>query len=624
MSERWWGRFDDLQAGRAVQIVADQVVTAWHADDVVPVLEEVQARTDAGEWAFGYVAYEAASGLDPALQTLPPMEGLPLVWFGFAREAHIVPPVTPAGDLDGVTLPDSQAQQIFGEWTYEWDSNEHARGVRRVRDAIAAGNTDQVNLTCRATAPMKASGLASLQSAYARLAAAQNGRYNAFLHTDRFTVIGASPELFVEWGSREKKDILTMRPMKGTARRGRSTAEDAQAIDYLLGSEKERAENMMIADSVRNELQRVSAPGSVHVTELLTAERYPTVIQLTSTVTGELRAETGLVDIFRSLFPCASVTGAPKASTMQIIADVEGSARGVYCGAVGLMTPLGQSLVPYRAQFNVPIRTVLVDRESGVATYGAGGGITYQSDPAAEWLELQTKTAVLDTSPQRFHLIETMRAHQGAVQHLDHHLARLADSADYCGFSYDDAAVRAAISGAVSSATTPNNTCKVRLTLQRDGQIDVTTGPAPSYHRLPDVPPSKPDADELNHAIRIEIDDHAVDSRDWRRQHKTSMRQMLVDAKNRHPHADEVLLTNEHGQITEGTVTNVVALIDGRWVTAPIKDGLLPGVGRAVLIERGVVSERPVTVDEVHRAEALAVVNALRGWRWAKLLPNGD
>jgi aminodeoxychorismate synthase component I len=375
-----WARFDDLRAGTACrfpEIAYDLVAT--RPEHVVDVLAEVDEATRRGWWAFGFVSYEAAAGLDPSLAVHDTVDGLPLAWFGIAREPERVPLVRPTAN------PSYQV----GTWRYGWGADEHRDKVEAVRRHIAAGETYQTNLTTRLTA-----GVAGdLPQLYADMACAQGGAYNAYLDTGQFAIASASPELFFEITD----DQLLMRPMKGTAKRGHSAFEDREIVARLQASEKERAENIMIVDLVRNDVARLAVTGGVSVTALCRAEQYETVHQLTSDVTARLRPDLDLAEIFRALFPCGSVTGAPKHRTMEIIRDLEPTPRGVYCGAIGVVAPVG---VPVRARFNVAIRTLVVDTDRGSAVYGTGGGITWDSQPAAEYAELRAKAAVLTTHRQ--------------------------------------------------------------------------------------------------------------------------------------------------------------------------------------------------------------------------------
>jgi len=572
-------RFDDLVAGSAIRFPAtEQVLVAWEPGEVASVLDEVEHRTGAGAWAFGFVAYEAASGLDAVLTGREPVPGLPLAWFGIAARAEEAAVVRPGPG--GWTA---------GSWVPEWDERRHRAAVRQVRSRIAAGETYQCNLTTRLT--RAADG--DPEELYRDLALAQRGAYNAYLDTGRFVVAGASPELFFELSG----DRLLMRPMKGTAARGRTVAEDERIVTRLRSSPKERAENVMIVDLVRNDMARVAVTGTVRVPRLLHAERFATVHQLTSDVTARLRPDVGLTGIFRALFPCGSVTGAPKARTMELIRDIEESPRGVYCGAVGVVAPPG---APFRARFSVAIRTVLVDRDRGTATYGTGGGITWSSQPSAEYAELLTKARVLDARPREFHLIETMRQESGQLRSLDAHLARVTASAAYFGFRFDPTAVRAALAARLDGA----GDARVRLRCYRDGTagVDVEDLPAPATS-----------------PVRLAIDPEPIDSTACWPHHKTSRREPYSSRLARHPSADDVVLVNERGEVTESCTANLAVRLDGRWWTPPLAGGCLPGVERARLLADGVLRERVLRPADLRRAEDLALVNSLRGWRPATL-----
>ena len=367
-------RFDDLSAGTALVFPPPRsVLTTHRTGEVAAVLEEVQRATAAGSWAYGFLGYEAAGGLDAGLETAAAEpDGVPLAWFGIGD---------PPEQTDPVRTPGRSPRHV---WSPDWTAGQHGAAVAVVRERIAAGETYQCNLTDR----LRTHGVTHPAALYADLVLAQRGAHNAYLDIGRFCIASASPELFFEW----RGDQLRTRPMKGTAPRGGTAAEDRARAGALQASAKERAENLMIVDLLRNDLGRLARPGSVRVPALFELERYPTVWQLTSEVTARVGAEVDLLDVFRALFPCGSVTGAPKHRTMQLIRELEPTPRGVYCGAIGFVAP---PEAPVRARFNVAIRTAVVDRETGRAVYGAGGGITWDSDAAAEWAELLTKAAIL-------------------------------------------------------------------------------------------------------------------------------------------------------------------------------------------------------------------------------------
>jgi para-aminobenzoate synthetase/4-amino-4-deoxychorismate lyase len=381
--------------------------------------------------------------------------------------------------------------------------------------------------------------------------------------------------------------------MKGTARRGRWAAEDEEAGQRLGLSEKDRAENVMIADLLRNDLGRVAALGTVHAAPLFEVERFRTVWQLTSTVSGRVRPGTGLADLFAATFPCGSVTGAPKVAAMKLVAALERAPRGAYCGAVGAVRPGGDSC------FNVAIRTVEVDLESGDAVYGTGGGITWDSDPAAEWDEALAKARVLDLDPGVPTLLETLRLEGGRVALLDGHLARLAGSARYHAIPLDLPAARARIERESGDA-------RLRLLLSPDGGLTVERSPLPEPMAGP---------------VPVALSREPVDRSDPALFHKTTRRAPYERRRGERADAFDVLLANREGEITEATIANVIAEVDGERITPPLDAGLLPGVFRGQLLARGEVLERPLRVEDLRRARRIWLVNALRGWVEARLIP---
>jgi para-aminobenzoate synthetase/4-amino-4-deoxychorismate lyase len=576
------GRFDDLIAGSALAFDRpSRVLTASTPAEVLPVLAEVETATAAGCWAFGYVSYEAAAGLTVDGVPRPGPDGLPLAVFALAdRPADVAPVVPPPG---------TGRDYALGAWERGWTEQSHRDDVARVRHYIADGETYQLNLTTR----LRATVDGDLDQLYADLAWSQRGRYAAHLDLGRFVIASASPELFLEWTD----DELRTRPMKGTARRGATTAEDAVQCARLLASDKERAENLMIVDLLRNDLGRIAEVGSVQVPALFTPERYETVWQLTSDVTARPRPGTTLTDVFRALFPSGSVTGAPKRRAMELIAELEDEPRGVYCGAIGMVAPPGS---PWRARFSVAIRTVTVDRASGTAVFGTGGGITWSSDPAAEHAELLAKATILARPYEEFGLIETLAHLPGTgPRNLDRHLDRLADSAGYFGFPFDRTAAERRVAG-----VDPGTAARVRLLLIRDGTLGVELGPLPA-------PTDGP--------VRLAVDPQPVDSTEIWLRHKTTRRGPYTERAARHPDADDVVLVNERGHVTETTIAVLAVRLDGQWWTPPLSDGCLPGVERGRRVDAGELRERSLTVADLARAEELAVVSSLRGWRPAVL-----
>jgi para-aminobenzoate synthetase/4-amino-4-deoxychorismate lyase len=584
-------RFDDLTGAspsfRLIEPVG--VLEATRPDEVAPTIVAAEGAAARGLWVAGFVAYEAALGLDPALRvrsraTDDPFARLPLAWFAmFERREETVLP-SPRDE----TPPDADA------WQPSVDRARYDDAVARIRERIAAGDTYQVNHTLRLRSTVRGDE----RGLYRDLCFAQRGAHAAYLNAGRYRVLSASPELFF----RIDGDRLTTKPMKGTAPRGRWLDEDEDIRRALTSSVKDRAENAMIVDLLRNDLGRISRTGSVEWSSVFEPERFETVWQLTSTISSTLGTGIGLVDVFRALFPCGSVTGAPKVRTMQVIAELEDSPRGVYCGAVGYLAPAAAG--PPSASFNVPIRTVLVDAETGVAEYGVGGGITFDSSASGEFDETVAKARVLTARRPSFELLETMRRDPGEpIRRLRQHLDRLGDSAAYFGFTFDVETVRAALMAAGEGS---ERAVRVRLRLARSGATDIAVTPS-------DLGAPEP--------VRLELDDVPVDPSDVFLFHKTTLRRPYDDARARHPDADDTLLVNTRGEITETSIANVAVELDGRWWTPPLDAGLLPGTERAALLADGTIEERAVTLDEARAAEELAVFSSSRGWRTAVLLP---
>ncbi len=587
-------RFDDLVADPERAFALEEpigVLEARRPEEVAGVVAAAEAASGRGLWAAGFVAYEAAAGLDPDLvvrarRPWDPLAELPLAWFAlFGRRADVAPlrPPRDAADPGSLSWRPSVARETYDD------------AIARIRGRIVAGDTYQVNLTFR----LHASVAGDDRGLYRDLALAQRGGYAAYLDAGRYHVLSASPELFF----RVDGDRITTRPMKGTAPRGRWLEEDLAIAERLVASPKDRAENAMIVDLLRNDLGRISIPGGVGWERPFRAERYETVWQLTSTITASLRPGTTLVEIFRALFPSGSVTGAPKVATMRIVADLEDSPRGVYCGAVGYLAPPGSG--EPRAIFNVAIRTVVVDTATGLAEFGVGGGVTFDSSAEGEHEEALTKARILTTARPAFELVETLRwTPDEGLARAPQHLRRLADSARYFGFRYDAATIRAALEEAISALDgTP---ARLRLRLARDGATSVETAPLPVAHEGP---------------VRVAIDDEPVDPDDVWLYHKTTRREPYERRRKRRPDVDDVILVNARGEVTETTIANLAVLVDGVWVTPPRDAGLLPGTYRRILVERGRLLERPISVEQVRAAEGLALVSSVRGWREAVLVP---
>ncbi len=555
-----------------------QTLAAYHPADVPMVLRQAEASAATGCYAVGFVAYEAAAALNPHLPALPPLAGLPLAWFAIYGERHACPPPQlPSPTLLPPLQPTLSAEQ-------------YCRTVSALHDAIAAGESYQVNYTF----PLLGNCHDDPIVRYQAMLTSQRPCFGALLDTGRHLILSASPELFFQ----RTGDRIVTRPMKGTASRGRFPEEDAALALRLRASAKEQAENLMIVDLLRNDLGQIAQTGSVQVERLFELERYPTVHQLTSTVSASLRGGTDLTSIFRALFPCGSVTGAPKRRSMELIARHEAQPRGVYCGAIGMLGPGEEAL------FSVAIRTLLLDRLSGTCQIGVGSGITWDAEATAEYAECLAKAAFLSQPPPP-RLLESLRLESGRYPLLTRHLARLAWSASRLGHHYNASLTEQRL--LEHAATVPQGTHKVRLLLAADGELELSSAPL--------EPDSAP--------LQLALCSKRVTDETPELYLKTEARQRYDAARREHPAADEVLLVNQQGQLTEGSYHNLVLRLGGRLVTPPLHCGLLPGVMREELLAQGAIHEQILYPADLGQAAEIWLINAVRGWRRAELLNDG-
>ncbi len=563
-----------------------EIIAAYSVAEVLPKLAQIEtAVNEQGLFAAGFIAYEAAPAFDDALKINPGTDiPMPLLWFGLfeERERVRVQELIASGQVQSYGL---------GDWRPSISQREYGAAINKVHEAIAAGDTYQVNYSFRMRAGFEGSPLAF----FVDLIQAQRPNYAAFIETADFAVCSASPELFFTLDGSN----LTSRPMKGTVARGLTQTADKQQADWLQHSTKNRAENVMIVDMIRNDIGRVAEIGSVEVPELFTVERYPTLWQMTSTVRGQTTAP--VTEIFTALFPCASITGAPKVSTMEIIADLETEPRQLYTGCVGFIGP-GR-----RAQFNVAIRTATIDRQTNEAMYGVGGGIVWDSVTGDEYEECQVKARILTERRPSFKLLETMLWIPGeGIFLLQEHLARLRNSADYFGFSLKMENLLEQLTRQVS--VLPNVRHKIRLLLRERGEFVIETIP---LEMVQNVTPK---------TLRIDIAADPVNSKNIFLYHKTSHRAVYDQARASRPNCDDVLLWNERDEVTESSIANVVLRLNGKWLTPPVESGLLAGTYRQYLLAKGEIEEGVIKLADLSRAKAIYLINSVQGWRRAELV----
>jgi len=585
---------DSLTPGGRSLLYAEpeRVISASSLTEVEAALDAVSAGLAGGLHAAGFFSYELGYCLEPKLRDLLPADRrVPLFWIGLFR------PPLPLDDASTRAWLDAHGgteRAKISDLTLSWMREQYVSAFDKVEDYISAGDVYQINLTFKYRFAFEGNPVAL----YAALRRKQRVAYGALISAPDFSVLSLSPELFFR---REAKHMST-RPMKGTAPRGRTPREDARLKTWLAMDEKQRAENLMIVDLLRNDLGRVAKIGSVEVTDLFTVETYRSVHQMTSGISAELRSDMGLKDMLRALFPCGSVTGAPKVRAMEIINELEADPRGVYTGAIGHIAPSGD------AQFNVAIRTVVLAADSG--EMGIGSGIVADSKADSEFEECLLKAQFLTRPDAPFALIETIRYERSTGFHLlERHLARLQSSAGYFGYPFSREAVLAALEAEAAHVEAP--VAMLRLLLAEDGTITVTSTPI----ELP----------TKGTVWRFVISDQRLDEKDPFFYHKTTRRQFYdreMERQKALTGCDEVVFLNKKGELTEGTRTNLFIEIDGRLFTPALTCGLLPGTLREELLDlpRAAASEAVLTPQDLLTADRIYLGNSVRGLVRAELL----
>jgi para-aminobenzoate synthetase / 4-amino-4-deoxychorismate lyase len=549
--------------------------SAFRLDEVAPLLKEAELAAKSGRWVAVMLTYEAASAFDSALKTHQPDSN------ALACAAEFTAPIA-------VTSPPNSANCELTRWEPQITRSTFSGAVGRIQDLIASGDTYQVNYTF----PLVSQFNGDPYCWYRRLFEVQKSDFCVYLNLGRSKILCLSPELFFQ----RRADKIETKPMKGTIQRGRWIAEDLAMAAALVELEKERAENVMIVDLLRNDLGKVCLPGSIHVSKLFQAERYPTLWQMTSTVEGNLRPDADLAGIMSALFPCGSITGAPKIRTMEIIRELENVPRGVYTGTIGLLRPGGD------CTFNVAIRTVVIDSQSGVSTFGVGGGITIDSTSEREYAECLLKASFLEASTESFQLLETLLLEEGEFYLLHRHLERLRSSADYFDFHLSQTKVREELNR--TAAHHAEGKWKVRLLLANDGEVKIDVSQVESP----------------NPALRVGLAREPVDSANRFLFHKTTNRAMYDQALKQRPDCDDVVLWNERDEITESSVANIVVPIDGRLYTPPQCSGLLAGTFRAQLLQERKIEERVIQTEELRKIKRCFLINSVRKWQEAILV----
>jgi para-aminobenzoate synthetase / 4-amino-4-deoxychorismate lyase len=545
-------------------------------DDVIPLIRRAEAATEQGYWVALALSYEAAPAFDAALKAKATSD-FPLAWIAVFQKR-----LPPADSWS------ADRQFLISEWEPEIDTRRYQQTIHAIKNYIERGDTYQVNLTF----PLRGHIPGDSFSCYRAIARSQRAAYSAYLDIGSHRILSFSPELFAE----RRGDKLITRPMKGTLARGRWLEEDVQRARELQESPKDRAENVMIVDLLRSDLGKIAQTGSVEVPELFAVENLNRVLQMTSTVTARQKEGVTIVDILRALFPCGSVTGAPKTRSMAIIDELEHHRREIYTGAIGLLSPGGD------ATFSVAIRTAVVNARTGASTFGVGGAITWDSTTKGEYEECCLKAKFLTDPWPDFDLLETLELNNGEYTLLDRHLSRARSSARYFGFRWIESGVSGALEEAVKSH--PLGRWRVRLTVQRTGAASIEARPLERNRKMP---------------LAVKFATRPIDDRDPLVFHKTTARARYdAELENCRP-CDDIIFWNSRGEVTESAIANVAIFTEGKYWTPPREAGLLAGTLREELISRGELFERTITKRELMELGSFALVNSVRGWMRAEL-----
>ncbi len=564
------------------------VAVAHDKDDLPSLFERLRRAQSDGHHVAGYLGYEAGYALENVGIAARQNDEQPLAWFGIFDEYQIVNrPESLQHNAIASILPDPA-----GAWLSpirpDISRSDYAKAFDKVLDYIKAGDIYQANLTFRAFANFAGDPLAL----YAAIRPNAAAGYGGLLWTGMHWHLSFSPELFFAL----KEGRITTKPMKGTARRRADQAADEAAAKELRGDPKQRAENLMIVDLLRNDLSRVCVAGSVEVPDLFAVESYPTVHQMTSTVTGKLSAGRDAIDLLETIFPCGSITGAPKIRAMQIIAEIEDSPRGLYCGSIGRIDASGD------AAFNVAIRSFSLNEEQKRVSLGLGSGLVADSSLGDEWAECLANRDFAKMTCYPFDLIETMRFEPaGGLLRLELHLERMKESARALGFEFDRHAARNQLHAAIFHL---EKSSKIRLLLATGGAIAIEVRDVPAPAEAP---------------WQAGIARLPVASDDFRLQHKTSDRSFYDDARANAGGCDEVLFTDADGFLTEGSFTALFVERGDVLQTPPLARGLLPSVLRRELIEQGKAVEADLRPEDI--ADGFLLGNSLRGLIPAGLTP---
>lgn len=596
-------------------------------DDPEVFLDKAQQMLEQGFFLAGYLAYEFGYKLEPILaKSFRPRPvrknssgSMPLADLGVFKTPNIYDHLTHSftiakGPWATGNKPEPSMSFSIDKLRLNLEREEYLAAIHRIKYYIETGDTYQVNYTLKLLFDFSG----SIVAFYSSLRRNQSVSYGGMIKNSDTVILTFSPELFF----RKHGSTIDVRPMKGTMRRGRTVDEDRKFADFLHNDLKNRSENVMIVDLLRNDLGRLCSMGGVSVQSLFDVETYETLFQMTSSIRGKVNHGLSLEEMFKALFPCGSVTGAPKIRTMEIIRELEGEDRGVYTGAIGFISPQGDAV------FNVPIRTVVLQGNKG--EMGIGSGIVWDSDPEGEWEECKLKGQFLIKPAPQFSLIETMLWHPDTGYWLlDLHLGRLAGSARYFSYPMEPEEIKARLSELAENFSSAPllKSQRVRLTLSREGEVELTHGEL-TENFLPSADPAAIMQQKSGKDLpKVVFSNRKTDSNSPHLFHKTTLRRLydeeraaFVESKGYY----EVLFVNENGEVTEGSYTNLFMQKEGKLLTPPVACGLLPGVLRSYLLHEHpeYMAEAILTRKDLEQAEAVYVGNSVRGLVRVEIIDN--
>ena len=549
-----------------------KILETYNIDEVERLLIEA---SESGLYAAGFISYEASSAFDSAFINKKDFK-LPLLSIGLYKDKIIYD-----------ELPNFKKKNYkVGKLIPSVSKNTFLNKIKKIKSNIEAGNTYQVNYSYR----LNGTFTGDTYEFFKYLINNQNASYASYISTNNWSICSASPELFFSL----KSNILTTKPMKGTAKRGKNLEEDILESNLLKNSKKNQAENIMIVDMLRNDIGKVAKKGSVETLKTFELEKYPTLWQMTSTIKGYVSHKVPI--IMKALFPCASITGAPKIKTMEIIENIENSPREIYTGTVGYITPCGDAL------FNVAIRTALINKKNKSISYGVGSGIVWDSIGEDEYEETQIKANILLSKRYNFDLIETMLWKPGTgVKLLKYHIKRMKSSADFFDLEFSEKNALNLINSVSSSSL-----LKLRLLLKQNGLLIL--------EKYPFVNISK------NKILKIKLSLNKTHSSNLFLRHKTSIRDAYDNARKNINDCDDVLLWNENDEVTEGTIYNIAIFKNNKWLTPSLDSGLLNGVMRQSMIESGKLEECKITISDLKKANEIKLFNSVQGSKKAILI----